>query len=304
MGSELDHGFFQERESLIIGLNTFLSHQQKEMKKRLDWESREVTNIFDEVTLWSAPFGRLLLEQMPMNPQATIVDIGFGTGFPLIELSQRFGKRSKIYGIDIWQEGIHRTKEKIKTLELDNIEILQESATSINIGDQEVDLITSNLGVNNFDQKHEVYQEIYRILKQGGRLCLTTNPIGTFEELFGIFDAILKEMDLEEEQNKLQAYVEHRNTEPGIVSEFNQHGLTLVKSMSDSTNIRFVDAEALLNHSLIRIGFRESWENMIHSDQNRSDFFDRLLQNIQQIIDTKGEFVMTIPMLYLEFEKS
>lgn len=99
---------------------------ETEMKKTLGWESREVANIFDEVTLWSAPFGRMLLEHIPMMPRAKIVDIGFGTGFPLIELSQRFGDQAKIYGIDIWQEGINRAKDKIKILAINNIEILEE----------------------------------------------------------------------------------------------------------------------------------------------------------------------------------
>ena len=135
------------------------------MKRKLNWETKEVTNIFDEATLWSAPFGRLLLENMPMKRHAKVVDIGFGTGFPLIELSQRFGANSQIYGIDIWKEGINRTKEKIKELEINNIEIFEESAAKINLGDKQIDLVTSNLGVNNFDQKEEVYQEINRILK-------------------------------------------------------------------------------------------------------------------------------------------
>lgn len=272
------------------------------MKKNLNWEKREVANIFDEVTLWSAPFGRLLLENMPMFPKATIVDIGFGTGFPLIELSQRFGDKSSIYGIDIWKEGINRTKNKIKTLELENIEIIEESAAKINIEDNHIDLITSNLGVNNFEEKNAVYLEIYRILKKGGRLCLTTNPIGTFEELFDIFYSILEKMELQKERIILEEYIKHRNTPKGIIAEFDKYNLKCLKSKSDSTNIRFVDAKAVLNHSLIRIGFREYWEKIV-KEENKDRFFGYLMSEIDHIIETKGEFTMTIPMLYLEFEK-
>lgn len=272
------------------------------MKKILDWEAKEVANIFDEVTLWSAPFGRMLLENIPMFPKATIVDIGFGTGFPLIELSQRFGDSSKIYGIDIWKAGINRAKEKIDTLALTNIEIIEESATKINLKDNQIDLITSNLGVNNFEDRDQVYHEIYRILKKGGKFCITTNPIGTFEELFDLFGSIFNEMELTEEIIKLEEYIEHRKTEKDIISEFNQYHLRLVKSKSDSTNIRFADATAVLDHSLIRIGFREYWEKII-KEENSSKFFENLLLKINNIIEANGEFIMTIPVLYLEFEK-
>ena len=77
----------------------------------------------DEVSIWSAAFGRLLLENIPMKSKWNVVDIGFGTGFPIIELSQRFDASSKIYGVDLWKEGISKTKEKIETLGLSNIQI-------------------------------------------------------------------------------------------------------------------------------------------------------------------------------------
>ena len=273
------------------------------MKKKLDYQKREVANIFDEVTLWSAPFGRLLLENIPMQAGVSVLDIGFGTGFPLIELSQRFGEKSQIYGIDIWKEGIHRTQEKIDTLELSNIVILEESADNISLEDNSIDLITSNLGINNFDNKAAVYGEVHRVLKKGGKLALTTNPIGTFEELFKIFAVLLREMELVAEEKKLISYIEHRNTASGIISEFEQCGFKLNKHISDESNHRFVDAEALLNHSLVRIGFRASWEEMFEDELDRERFFKGLLIKLRQIIESTGEFSMRIPMLYLEFEK-
>ncbi len=109
-------------------------------------------------------------------------------------------------------------------------------------------------------------------------------------------------MELMDEQRELVKYVERRNTKEKIVSEIEKVGLKLIKSKFDSTNVRFMDAEAVLNHSLIRIGFRESWENMIR-EESVAEFFKKLTFRINDIIDSKGEFIMTIPMLYLEFEK-
>ena len=57
------------------------------MKSLLDWRSPAVADIYDKVTLWSAPFRWMLLENIPMQPGARVLDIGFGTGFPLIELA-------------------------------------------------------------------------------------------------------------------------------------------------------------------------------------------------------------------------
>ncbi len=272
------------------------------MKKILDWQEKRIVNIFDEVNLWTAPFGRLLLDNIPMKKGMTIVDIGFGTGFPLIELSQRFGEDSKIYGIDIWKAAIERTKQKIETLELKNIEIIEESASKIKIADQTIDLITSNLGVNNFEDRIQVYSEIYRILKPGGRLSITTNPIGTFKELFNLFEDTIKEMSLEEELIRLKDYIANRNTEDQIIDEFKQSNLRFVKRQSDLACIRLMDSKSLLNHSLVRIGFREGWDKIIR-EEKRDLFYSNLCIKLDNEVKEKGEFKMTIPLLYLEFEK-
>lgn len=232
----------------------------------------------------------------------TVLDIGFGTGFPLIELGQRFGKASRVYGVDIWEEAIVRVREKIKILGLANIEILEEDAADISLDDGQLDLVTSNLGVNNFEEKEKVYAEIHRVLKPGGRLCITTNPTGTFGRLFEIFRSVMNELNLKEETEKLEASIRHRNSEQGIISEILPYGFGLVKSSQDTTNFRFADAEALMDHSLIRIGFREYWEQMIRPD-SRQIFFERVLHEIDRAIDSEGEFSLTVPMIYLEFEK-
>ena len=272
------------------------------MKGTLNWQSKEVVNIFDEFSIWSAPFGRLMLENIPMKANAKVLDIGFGTGFPLIELGQRFGEGSKVYGIDIWAEAILRAKEKIRVLQVENIEIFEQSAEQIPLAQNELDLICSNLGVNNFEKKEEVLKECHRVLKQGGSLCITTNPIGTFKELFQLFEKILTNLQLKKAQLEFQKYLAHRDTKDAIEKDISQIGFRLVKAISDQTNIRFVSAKALLNHALIRIGFLESWEQLIPKDQHCL-FFENLIELIDQEIKKTGVFKMTIPMLYLEFQK-
>ncbi|MFT4667311.1 MAG: arsenite methyltransferase [Polaribacter sp.] len=54
------------------------------MKPLLSSKDKALVQTFNEVTLWSGPFGRLLLENIPMKKGMTVLDIGFGTGFPLI----------------------------------------------------------------------------------------------------------------------------------------------------------------------------------------------------------------------------
>ncbi|MCK7521975.1 MAG: methyltransferase domain-containing protein [Ignavibacteriales bacterium] len=92
-------------------------------KSNFDLNDKDTVSIIDELPLWSAPFGLKLLDAIKLRPNITALDIGFGLGFPLLEVAQRLGNSSKVYGIDPWKAAIERTQTKIKILGLTNIEL-------------------------------------------------------------------------------------------------------------------------------------------------------------------------------------
>lgn len=273
------------------------------MKELLDFHDKTVVNIFDKISLWAAPFGRLLLQHIPMGKHLTILDVGFGTGFPLVELAQRFGADCKIYGVDIWEEGAERAAAKIKTLALDNVEILYTDARNLPLATASIDLITSNLGINKFEQREQVYAELSRVLKKGGRCCFTTNPVGTFEELFECFAITLQEMNLASALKNLASYLKHRSTSKQIIAELKSHQFDLLSCKEDQYQMRFASAQSILDHSLIRIGFRAGWDNLVPAE-NRAAFYQQLMAKVEAHIIEHGVFKMSIPMLYLAFEKN
>ena len=52
-------------------------------------DTPEFVNTFDELPLWSASFGLLLLKHLELKPNLKVIDIGSGAGFPLLELAAR-----------------------------------------------------------------------------------------------------------------------------------------------------------------------------------------------------------------------
>src|SRR5208282_1926821 len=57
----------------------------------IDYKTPDFADFYDELPLWSAPFGLMLLEHVSLRPGMTILDVGAGTGFITIELAQRCG---------------------------------------------------------------------------------------------------------------------------------------------------------------------------------------------------------------------
>jgi len=270
------------------------------MKQSLDWQTKEMVEIYDEVPLWSAPFGKILLDNIPMQANWTIVDLGFGTGFPLIELAQRFGDGSQIIGVDIWEAAMQRVQKKIERLELSNIKLINQKASDVFIQNSSVDLVCSNIGVNNFENKESVYSKVHKMLKAKGHFCLTTNDQRTFEELFILFEDAFLKLDLNLES--LRNYINSRSNSEQLIEQIGKNGFEQIKQIEETTYLRFVSSKALFNHSLIRIAFLTSWQSIIPKEKWIS-FLKLVTNSIEAIISNKGEFKMTIPMVYLNFVK-
>ena len=93
----------------------------------------------------------LLLKHVDIRRNMVVLDLGSGAGFPLMELAARLGPSSKLYGVDPWTNANARARQKIKDYGLGNVEIIECSASKLPFENGSVDLIVSNLGINNFD---------------------------------------------------------------------------------------------------------------------------------------------------------
>ncbi|HEY6147976.1 MAG TPA: class I SAM-dependent methyltransferase, partial [Thermoanaerobaculia bacterium] len=151
--------------------------------------------LYDELPLWSAPFGLFLLERVPMRTGQTILDVGCGTGFLTVELAQRCGGTTRVIAVDPWTGGMNRLRRKIEYLGLGNVTLLEEDAASMSVPDASVDLIVSNLGVNNFEDADAVVGACFRAAKPGGSLFVTSNVAGHMAELYEVYRATLVELD-------------------------------------------------------------------------------------------------------------
>jgi arsenite methyltransferase len=91
-------------------------------------DAPEFISTFDELPLWSASFGLLLLKHLELRPNLVVPDLGSGAGFPLLELAQRLGASCKCYGIDPRVNANTRAKQKIRNYGIANAEIIEASA--------------------------------------------------------------------------------------------------------------------------------------------------------------------------------
>ena len=276
------------------------------MSAYLDYQfedSPEFVDTFDELPLWSAAFGLLLLKHLPLQAGLRVLDIGSGTGFPLLELAGRLGASSWLYGLDPWANANERARKKIRNYGLRNVEVVQASAGDMPFPAQHFDLIVSNLGVNNFDNPQRVFQECHRVLKPQGKLALTTNLNGHWQLFYDIFEQTLRQLGNEHLLPGLQAQQAHRGTIASISRLFVEAGFAPPLHHSEQLEMRFWDGSAFLNHHFVKLGWLASWRDLL-PEAERPAVFAALEQHLNTHAQAAGGLILQVPMAYLEAEKT
>ena len=107
----------------------------------------------------------------------TIVDLGAGGGIDCFIAAGRIGSKGKVIGIDMTDEMLEKARESSKKvaeeLGYDIVEFRTGNIMEIPVEDNSVDLVISNCVINLTEDKSKVLDEIYRILKPGGRFFIS-----------------------------------------------------------------------------------------------------------------------------------
>jgi ubiquinone/menaquinone biosynthesis C-methylase UbiE len=259
-------------------------------------------SALDDFPLWSAPFGLMLLDRVRLKPEITVLDIGFGSGFPLLELAQRLGNTSTVYGVDPHQAAHERTQYKMKVLKIENVQLIEGDASSLSFPDNILDLIVSNLGVNNFVNPQKVFKECFRVAKQGAQIVLTTNPKGHMDAFFRVFAETLKELRREDLMADLNAHIEHRLTPAKISLHLEQSGFQVTGIDQESFRLCFMDGTAFFRHALIKSGFLADWKRLI-PQPDQKEIITALEENLNKVSKKAGMLELTIPVACIQAEK-
>lgn len=115
------------------------------------------------------------------NPQAiaklksgeTVLDLGSGAGFDCFLAANQVGNKGKVIGVDMTPTMITKARSNAHKGNFDHVEFRLGEIESLPVADNSIDVIISNCVINLSPDKQKVFNDSYRVLKNGGRLAIS-----------------------------------------------------------------------------------------------------------------------------------
>lgn len=139
------------------------------------YDTGDLSHIPEEVLSISYGCGSPV-SRASITPGETLVDLGSGGGIDCFIAAKIVGSEGRVIGVDMTDEMLdkarHNSKEVAENLGYANVEFHQGFLEAIPVDDTTANVVTSNCVVNLSTEKQEVFREISRILKPGGRFVI------------------------------------------------------------------------------------------------------------------------------------
>ncbi len=180
------------------------------------------------------------------------VDLGSGRGSDVIRLAGQVGDNGYVYGIDISEGMIQKAESNLARFMVTNARIIQSELEMLPLETQTVNLVISNCSINHAKDKQTVWNEVYRILKPGGRFVVSDIYAGS-------------------------AIADEYRHDPVAVSECWAGAITRTEYLEMLENAGFANIRVLEESDLYKKGKAEIVSITIYGEKNPESFSKQLI---------------------------
>ena len=147
----------------------FHFHTGRLLTKRLGYDQSVVAALPDQaVESFAGVANPFSLQALALGE--TIVDAGAGAGFDSFVAARYVGLGGQVVGVDMTPEMLSKSRATALAMGAVNIDFREGLLEALPVEDASADAVISNGVFNLCIDKKRVFEEVYRVLKPGGRL--------------------------------------------------------------------------------------------------------------------------------------
>lgn len=147
----------------------------------------------DEPLAFWARTGSGTVDRLALTTGATVLDVGCGTGASAIPAAVAVGPGGSVIGVDLAGQLLNRAREKARRRGLSNVEFRQGDMENLGYPDGSFDAVISVFSVFFVPDMTRQVAELWRMVKPGGQLAITTWGPQAFEPGAAAFWAAVKD---------------------------------------------------------------------------------------------------------------
>jgi ubiquinone/menaquinone biosynthesis C-methylase UbiE len=148
----------------------------------------------DEPLSFWARIGRRTIERLELPLGATVLDVGCGTGASALPVAEKIGPQGQVIGIDLAERLLEIARQKARIQGLTNIQFETGDMERLGYTDDRFDAVVSVFSIFFVDDIARQVRELWRMIRPGGWLAITTWGPRMFEPGTSIWWDAVKEV--------------------------------------------------------------------------------------------------------------
>jgi SAM-dependent methyltransferase len=144
-------------------------HTGRPLAARLGYDSSVVDALPDAAVESFSGVGNPF-SQRPLAEGERVVDCGSGAGFDSFIAAGQVGPKGRVVGVDMTEEMLAKSRATAISMGCENVTFREGYLEAMPVEDGWADVVISNGVINLCADKKQVFAEIDRVLRPGGRL--------------------------------------------------------------------------------------------------------------------------------------
>ena len=148
---------------------------------------------FDDAPLafWEL-YGHRTVGRLDLKRGSSVLDVGCGTGASALPAAELVGPDGTVLGVDLAEKLLEQARAKAAQRHLQNVEFRLADMTDLGFPDQHFEAIISVFSIFFVPDMEALVRELWRMVKPGGKLAITTWGHSFFEPVYTVWRAAVR----------------------------------------------------------------------------------------------------------------